>query len=207
MTNKDETDLKTLSGRLAYAIRSIGPSHVAKNTSLSLAQVSRLSRQMTSTTLENAADISQATGFLLHWIALGEGPMKVDAEVWEQTNAFKKVGALDDSQKINMSFDSEFLEKDLNVAIENCRIWEVDYKISLNELERGFTLLLNTANSNTAGRFVIEMKGAYKVADIQTFIDGSYSIELDKDVKQTITQDQYEKLNIIGEVIWHGGQS
>ena len=203
----DGLDLETLKGRLAYAIKTKGPSYVAKHTSIGPAQVSRLSRQMASTTLENAAEIAIATGFELKWIALGQGPMMVNDELWEYTNTFKEITPLDESQKINMSFEPDFLEKELDVKVEECRIWKIDYKANLKGLERGYTVLLDTRNLSGGGLILVETNGTKRIIDALVNMDNTVSITMDNEVTQNLTAEQFSELKIIGEVVWQGGQS
>ena len=205
--NTDGLDLETLSGRLAFAIKTSGPTFVANNTSLSIAQVNRLSNEKASTTLENAAAIAQATGFELKWIALGDGPMKIDDDLWEHTNSFKKIEPLDEAQKINMSFEPDFLSKSLGVEVEDCRIWEIDYKANLKGLERGYTVLVDIRKSERSGLILVETNGQKRIVETLSNMDGSVSITMDNDILQNLTAEQFNDLNILGSVIWQGGQS
>ncbi len=206
-SNMEGLDLDTLSGRLAYAIKIKGPKFISENTNISIAQANRLSAQKTGTTLESAAEIAIATGFELKWIALGKGPMMTDNELWEHTSTFKEIVALDESQKINLSFEPEFLEKDLGVKVEECRIWQVDYKANLKGLERGHTVLLDTRNQKKSGLLLVETNNQKRIVDALINMDSSVTITMDNEVIQTLTAEQFKDLVIIGEVIWQGGQS
>lgn len=205
----DDLNLESVSGRLAYAIKTKGPSFVEKQTSLSRAQVSRLSNEQTSTTLENAADIAQATGFELKWIALGEGPMMVSEELWEHTNTFQKVSELDSNQKLDLSFGPDFLEKQ-NVSAEQCRVWEIDSHVSLTEIKRGYMVLIDTKQVKGSGVFVLENNNEKLIGELLINLDGSAKFITNSekaDTDQTLTKEQLDNLNIIGRVIWHGGHS
>ena len=207
--NIDDLDLSTVKGRLAYAIKSKGPSFVAERTSLASAQVSRLSRQLASTTLENAAEIAIVTGFELKWIALGEGPMKVDDELWEHTNTFKKVPQLDVNQNADFSFDPEFLTQQ-KVTAEQCRIWEVNCNVDLANLKRGYTVLIDTQQTQGSGIFVLESNSQRLIGEMHINLDGSAKFQTDiskPNTDQDLTKEQLSKLTTIGKVIWQGGQS
>jgi len=202
-------NLETLKGRLAFAIKSKGPTYVAKHTSIGLGQVSRLSREMASTTLENAAEIAIATGFELKWIALGQGPMKTDDELWEHTNTFKKVPQLDKSQNADFSFDPEFLTQK-KVTAEQCRIWEVDSNVELTNLKRGYTVLIDTLQNQGSGVFVLESNNQRLIGELHINLDGSAKFQTDMNkpnTDQLLTKEQLEGLDIIGRVIWYGAQS
>jgi len=206
-SNMDGLDLDTLSGRLAYAIKIKGPKFISENTSMSIAQANRLSAQKTGTTLESAAEIAIATGFELKWIALGKGPMMTLTEFVFHTDPFTEIAALDDSQKINMAFDPEFLQNGLDVKPEDCRIWDIDYKANLKGLERGHTVLIDTRNQKKSGLLLVETNNQKRIVDALINMDCSVTITMDNEVIQTLTAEQFTDLVILGEVIWHGGQS
>jgi hypothetical protein len=204
-TNETELNLDTLKGRLAFAIKTIGPSKVEKLTSISRAQVSRIANQHASTTLESAAEIAMATGFELKWIALGTGPMRVDDDLWEHTNKFIKVKPLDPNQKIDISFESEYLANELDAKPEECVVWEIDYKINLKNLNKGHTVLIHKTKTFT-GLILVETHGQKRIVFSKLNINGNLSIEMEEGQQQEIKKAEIENLNIIGEVIWTGGQ-
>ncbi len=207
--NKEGLDLETLSGRLAYAVKSKGPSYIAKNTTLGLAQVSRLGRQLGGTTLEKAAEIAIATGFELKWIALGTGPMMVNDELWEHTNTFEKVPQLDESQSADFSFDPEFLTQQ-KVTAQQCYIWQVDCHAELTNLRRGYTVLIDTQLTQGSGVFVLESNTQRLIGEMHINLDGSAKFRTDiskPNTDQDLTKEQLKELNIIGKVIWYGAQS
>ena len=207
--NTDGLDLETLSGRLAFAIKTSGPTFVANNTSLSIAQVNRLSNEKASTTLENAAAIAQATGFELKWIALGDGPMKTDDDLWEHTNNFKKIVELDSTQKLDLSFGPDFLEQQ-KVSADQCRVWEIDCHIALADIKRGYMVLIDTHQNQGSGIYVLQSSNQNIIGEIHLNLDGSAKFKTDinkPDTDQSLTKEQLEGLNIIGRVIWHGGKS
>ena len=207
--NTDDFDLETIAGRLAYAVKSKGPSYLEKHTALGLAQLSRLGRQLGKTTLENAAEIAIATGFELKWIALGEGPMMVNDELWEHTNTFTKIPQLDESQNADFSFDPEFLEQK-KVTADQCLVWEVDCHVELANLKRGHTVLIDTQQTKGSGTFVLKSSDQTLIGDIHMNLDGSAKFKTDMnnaDTDQQLTKEQLEGLTIIGRVIWQAGQS
>jgi hypothetical protein len=208
-SNFEDLDLETIRGRLSYAIKMTGATAVSNNTSISRAQVNRLSSGQGSTTLENAAEIAMATGFELKWIALGQGPMKIDDELWEHTNSFSKITQLDDNQNADFSFDPEFLAQQ-KVTADQCRVWEVDCHVELPNLKRGHTVLIDTEQKKGSGTFVLKSNDQTLVGDIHMNLDGSAKFKTDmnnSDTDQQLSTTQLEGLTIIGRVIWQAGQS
>ena len=209
-SNMEGLDLNTLKGRLAYAVKTKGPKYISEITGISTSMLGSISAQKTKTSLDNAALIAHATGFELKWIALGEGPQMSDADLWEYTSSFNEVMPLDENQKLELSFNPDFLEQELKTKPANCRVWKIDYKINLDQLEQDFIVLIDTSNKQGSGRFVVNVNDVISVVDIRINIDGSATIKTDSinsDTDQTITDEQYKKLNIQGRVIWHGGRS
>lgn len=206
-SNMEGLDLGTLSGRLAYAVKSKGPKFISENTSISISMLGSISAQRSKTTLDNAAEIANATGFELKWIALGEGPQMNDADLWDYTSSFNKVLPLDENQKLELSFNPEFLANDLKVNVDDCRTWKIDYKINLLPFESDSSVLINTTKKQGSGRFIIEANDTRMIAEIHVNINGSATIKTDSskpDTDQTVTADQYKNLNIQGRIIWHG---
>lgn len=204
-----DLDLSTLKGRLAFAIKTHGPTFVANNTSLSLAQVARLAAETGGTTLEAAAEIAIATGFELKWIALGEGPQKIDDELWEETNKHIEINKLDTSQEIKLRFAPDLITDELTTTPENCLTWAVDYKIKLDKLERNSLVLIDQTEKTGNGLFVVELGGKYQVASIHLNMDNSANIKTDDtkpETNQTLTAEQMAGVNIIGRIIYHAGQ-
>jgi hypothetical protein len=206
LPNKEEFDLNTLAGRLSYAVRTIGIAEAVRRTSLSRAQLSRIASEQAKTTLENAADIAIATGYELKWIALGTGPMRIDDDLWEHTSKFTKIKSLDPTQRIDISFEPNYLEHELNVKPEDCAVWEVDYKANLKNISKGHTILIHKARTLT-GLILVETHGQKRIVSSNLNMNGNLSIEMEDGQQQEIQKNEIENLNIIGEVIWTGGQS
>jgi Helix-turn-helix. len=211
MTKFDQTtqdgELDTMAARLGYAINSYGQVALAREIGISQGQANRIARGLSKTTLDTAMAICTLTKFNIDWVCFGRGPMMSDQDVWDYTSTFKNIAALDESQKINLSFEPDFLEKELSVKMADCRIWQVDYKADINHIERGHTVLINLKNQSGTGRFLIETQGKKRVVEIQVNLDNTVEITMDGNITQTLNQKNYNALTIIGEVIWHGGQS
>lgn len=209
MNKKNSTDglnLDSISGRLAFAIKTKGPKFIAENTSISIATASRLSTENAKTTLENAAEIAIVTGFELKWIALGKGPQMNDQDLWDETSQFTKIEPLDPSQNIDISFDPNYLTKELGVKPENCAAWEIDYNANLNNLNKGHTVLIHKTDA-VGGLLLTETHGQKQIVFSRINMNGSLSIELDDGLIQDIEKDNIKDLNVIGEIVWTGGQS
>jgi hypothetical protein len=205
-SNIDDLNLGTISGRLAFAIKTKGPKFIAENTSISIATASRLSTENGKTTLENAAEIAIATGFELRWIALGQGPQMNDQSLWDETSQFTKIAPLDPTQKIDISFEPEYLSNELGVKAENCAVWEVNYNTNLKNLKKGHTVLIHKIDV-VGGLLLTETHGKKQIVFSRINMDGSLSIELNDGLIQDIEKDDIKNLNVIGEIIWTGGQS
>ncbi len=208
-SNMEGLDLDTLSGRLAYAIKTRGPTFVAKQSGISAAQISRLAGQQQKTTLENAALISIATGFELKWIAVGEGPQLVDDDLWEHTSSFSKISELDTNQKINISFAPEFLEEQ-KVDAKQCLAWKIESPFNIGGIKTGYVVVIDTLQNKGSGIFVLESNGQKLIGELHINLDGSAKFKTDinkPDTDQSLTKEQFNGLNIIGRVIWHGGNS
>jgi hypothetical protein len=199
-------DLGTLKGRLAYAIKTRGPKFVSEKTGISISQMNSLSGQKVSTTLEKAAEISIATGFELKWIALGTGEMMANIDPEDEQVG---VRLLDEEQDLQVTFGPKFFDQQIAVTHENCFAWEVDYKISLEKLERGCLTLVNIEDKKGSGLFVMDINDRFQVVYIHANLDGSATIKTDDskpDTYQTLSKDQLDDLEIIGRIFWHGGQ-
>jgi hypothetical protein len=207
----DELDLSTLQGRLAFVLKSAGPTFVANNTSLSIATANRLSNQKGGTTLESAAEIAMVTGFELKWIALGKGPQKIDNALWQETETHLEIEKLESSQEIKIRFAPDLIEDELSTTAANCLVWKIDYKINLDKLEKNTVVLIDKAEKPGSGLFVVELDGEYKVAAIQKNLDGTGKVETDytRD-EETLSRDKLkavlDHVNIVGKIIYSAGQ-
>ncbi len=205
-----DSELDTMDKRLGYAINSYGQSPLAREIGISQAQANRIARGMSKTTLDTAMAICLLTKFNIDWVCFGRGPMKSDQELWEHTSGFTLIESLDETQKSTLSFEPEFLSDTLKVKPPQIRVWQIDYKVALKSLERGFSLLVNIEDKKGGGLFIIDVNGTKTVADIHQNIDGSATIKTNSDNPETdqlLSATQIENLNVLGRVIWHGGQS
>lgn len=204
--NLDEIDLSTIAGRLAYAVKSTGATKVSNTATLSIAQVNRIAAQQAKTSLENAAEIAIATGFELKWIALGEGPMRMDEDLWEHTSQFTKVSQLDESQDIPFSFNPEMFEQKGTKA-EDCLTWVITSPLKLKYTETGHTVLIDTSKKFETGTVVINANGKTLAGDLVMNLDGSAKFITDIEnpsTNQELTKEQLQSLDIVGQVIWFG---
>lgn len=204
--NTDGLDLETITGRLAYAIKTAGPSFVSKNTTLSKSTIDRLSNGRGSTTLEASAEIAIATGFELKWIALGEGPQRFDRDLWVETNRFKKPNKLDENQVIDFSFSPDLFERKATTP-DQCFAWVVQSQVNLKQIKTGHTVLIDTSKPISTGTIIIKANGHYLLGDLQINLDGTARFKTDisaPDSDQNLTKDQLKNLDFIGHVIWFG---
>ncbi len=208
--NSQDGSLETMAQRLGYAINTYGQTAIAKEIGISPTQAYRIANGKSKTTLETAMAICVLTDFNIDWVCFGRGPMMSNQELWEHTSGFTLIESLDQIQKSNLSFEPSFLNDTLKVTPAQIRVWQIDYKVALKTLERGFSLLVNIEDKKGGGLFVINVNGIKTVADIHQNIDGSATIKTNSDNPETdqlLTASQLENLNILGRVIWHGGQS
>lgn len=203
---KDEFDLSTVAGRLSYAVKSIGIAEAVRRTGMSRAQMSRIAYGQAKTTLENAAEIALASGFELKWIALGEGPQKVDQELWSETDRFIKVPQLDKSQKIYFNFSPEIFERN-NTTPENCLVWVVDCPVLLEKVKKGNTVLIDTTRKKESGIVAIRLAGIVLVGELQFNLDGTARFRPQSDSSESdqhLSEELLQSLDIVGTIIWCG---
>jgi len=207
----DELDFDVMGDRFAYAIKSVGRKKVCDAIGLSEAHAYRISKGA-NTTIPIAVNIARATGFNLEWLATGEGPMKVDSELWTETDGFVDVERLDKNQsRADMKFNPSYLETDLGMSLDQCRQWVIDYDTAHKPYREGQTVLIDTQATND-GVYVICLGSTYQLVRIEHELNGRVTVYKDSMrgdgqlVEQSLAPEQLDALGVCGRIRWFGGR-
>ncbi|MGR6871208.1 S24 family peptidase [Pseudomonas sp. HK3] len=200
------TETTEFTTRLIKAIDSIGPKSLTEKTSIASSMIHRY-KKGNEITLGNFKKIYQATGFSPLWLLEGIGPEQLEeAEGFSFDDICIPIPSLDDSQKIDIEFDPSFIISNLKAEPKKCRSWVMPDSSMQGTYNKGDTVLVELDNLNGSGDFVIKVNDSFTMRRIEHEITGAIKlISTEKEIE--LSPVEFEKLNIIGRVIWSGGRS
>lgn len=201
------TETTEFTTRLIKAIDSIGPKSLTEKTSIASSMIHRY-KKGNEITLGNFKKIYQATGFSPLWLLEGIGPEKLeDAEGFSFDDICIPIPSLDKTQQIDIEFDPAFIINNLKAEPQNCRSWIITNTEMKGRYEKGDTVIIDTETKAGGGDFVINIGGTYTVRTFDLTILGSSMVYSTVQGDVRLKQDDFNKKDIIGRIIWNGSRA
>ncbi len=194
-------DFNTFAGRLSYAIDSIGPSELNRQTGISLAQIHRIANGA-NTTIDNVVKISQATQFNMHWLAFGEGEQLTMKTVGISNTDFVEVQPYRLGEQFNLNFHFEYLEE-LSIDEKSVVGWKIDVEPKISNYKKGDDVLILKGADLDDGVFVLKLLGKEVLGHLEPQFNGTCLITTDdKKEPQNLSAEEVSKLDIVGRIVW-----
>ena len=191
--------------RIYYLIDLVGIDNVMTELSVVKSQVYRYRSGNSAMSFEKVAILAKLAEVNINWLATGKGkPKGMYAMQGFETVA---IPFHDGSGNAPFKIDKEFFELDINVVLDSAAAIKVPDDSMSHQLSPGGVCILNKSRLSGNGTFAVRVGGIMTIRKMQTQLNGSIKLKAANPLYDDIyiTKEETNQLEVLGHVVWHGG--